>query len=132
MSLSPVKLGFVRRGLAGGNNPDHRFAFTIAVANHHEPKMETKAKQKESILPFRMFVIIELRSKIVIENGLRFLKRYAVIRFSSAFAESHSNRISGMFTLHCIYNQELVKRFCLLSPNSGSSPQIPSQSEQKK
>jgi hypothetical protein len=79
MSLSPVKLGFVRRGLAGGNNPDHRFSFTIAVANHHEPKMETKDKQKESILPLRMLVIIELRSKIVIENGLRFLKRYAVI-----------------------------------------------------
>ena len=41
--------------------------------------MGTKTKQKESILPFRMFVIVELRGKIVIENGLRFLKLYAVI-----------------------------------------------------
>ena len=40
------------------------------MADHHEPKMGTKTKQKESILTFRMCVIIE--------NSLRFMKRYAV------------------------------------------------------
>lgn len=48
------------------------------MADHHEPKMGTKTKQKESILTFRMRIIIELRCIFIIENGLRFIKRYAV------------------------------------------------------
>jgi len=48
------------------------------MADHHEPKTGTKTKQKESILIFRMCVIIELRGIIIIENGLRFIKRYTV------------------------------------------------------
>ena len=48
------------------------------MADHHEPKMGTKTKQKESILPIRMCVIIELRCIFIVENALRLIKRYAV------------------------------------------------------
>ena len=48
------------------------------MADHHEPKLGSIPQQKESVLPLRMCVIVELNGKIVIENGLRFFKRYAV------------------------------------------------------
>jgi hypothetical protein len=43
--------------------------------------MGTKTEQKKSIVSFRVFVIVELRRKIVTENGLRPLKRHAVILY---------------------------------------------------
>ena len=48
------------------------------MTDHHEPKLGGIPQQKESVLPQRMCVIVELNGKIVIENGLCFFKRYSV------------------------------------------------------
>jgi hypothetical protein len=43
--------------------------------------MGTKTEQKKSIVSLRVFVVVELRRKIVIEKGLRPLKRHALILY---------------------------------------------------